>query len=176
MAWVAGHATGAACRHAPGSWSLWGEELALHGRQVARLLLLPRRQAVQSGFRHILSLSLGFLIYKVRELAQMRFLPVLKICDSGLFSIHICPNRSVVENDHIQVNQVSENVSTSCCFKRLVPPHDFPRISPAGRPPAEHTVHRSLRLVSTPLFFNCWSGASSDCWEGRAAYRQLLGS
>lgn len=173
---MAGHARGlpAGTHLAPGAS---GERTGpCMGKQVAWLLLLPQRQAVQPGFSHILSLTLGFLIYKVRELAQMRFLPVLKIYDSGLFSLHICPHRSVVEDDHIQMNQVSEKVSASCCFELLVPPHDFPAVSPTGCPRAEPTVHRSLRLVSTPLFVHCWSGASSDCWEGRAAYRQPLGS
>lgn len=46
-----------------------GGGMALHGRQVTWLLLLPQRQAVHSGFRHVLSLSLGFFIYNGRELA-----------------------------------------------------------------------------------------------------------
>ena len=91
------------------AWLLeaWERNGPCMGRQVARLLLLPQRQAVQSGLCHILCLTLGFFIYKVRELDHMRFLPVLKIYDSGLFSINVCPNRSVVENYHIQMNQVA---------------------------------------------------------------------
>lgn len=45
--------------------------------------------------------------------------------DSGLFSIHICSNRSLVENCYIQKNQVSENVPASCCFQLWMPRHDF---------------------------------------------------
>lgn len=117
--------TAARAAHTPSSWQLGERNRPWIGRQVARLLLLPQRQAVQPGVRHILSLSLGFFIYKVRELDQMRFLPILKIYDSGLFSIHICSNRSLVENYYIQMNQVSENVPTSYCFQLWVPLHDF---------------------------------------------------
>lgn len=116
--------TAARAAHRPSSWQLGERNRPWIGRQVAQLLLLPQRQAVQPGVRHILSLSLGFFIYKVRELDQMRCLPILKICDSGLFSIHICSNRSLVENYYIQMNQVSDNVPTSCCFQLWVPLHD----------------------------------------------------
>lgn len=45
--------------------------------------------------------------------------------DSGLFSIHICSNRSLAENYYIQKNQVSENIAASCRFQLWMPRHGF---------------------------------------------------
>lgn len=117
--------TAARAAHRLSSWQLGERNRPWIERQVAWLLLLPQRQAVQTGVSRILSLSLGFFIYKVRELDQMRCLPILKIYDSGLFSIHIYSNRSLVENYYIQMNQVSESLPTSRCFQLWMPLHDL---------------------------------------------------
>lgn len=87
-----------------------------------------QRQAEQSGFSYTLSLSFGFFYLKVREMDQIRFFPVLK-ADSGLFSINVCSNRSLVEDYRMQMTQVSERVPTSVALSLLVAPHDFLRIS-----------------------------------------------
>lgn len=56
---------------------------------------------------------------------QARQAQAIGFYDSGIFSIHICSNTSLVENYYIQKNQVSENVPASCCFQLWMPLHDF---------------------------------------------------
>lgn len=70
----------------------------------------------------------------------MKFFPVLKIYDSGLFFIHICPHKSLVEH-------LNESGVRKCSHFLLlsVRPHYFLRVSPADGPHAEHMIHRSLR-------------------------------